>query len=390
MGILIKKIAQKYPYKLQFGSNMLNAGWYKSIETPKLSSTNSLANNYFNTSNTFNNDFSNNFANQIGFQADTIESPEIPEVNTIQPGFQPEPNADGSVSGDLGAGNGGGGGKGKAWGSVVSGVTSVASTALNAIGNRKRKEAEEAKQEALETHSNTMSGGIGDIDSSLLETYGKKNDVGKAMLAAGKAGAAGAALATGVLATTGAGAAVTAAATAAAFAGGALFGGLRQKKLNKKADEAAELIEELERKNMYGRRNFAKNASVSAANSALSMAKNGLTLQKFHSLIEDYKPEKFKAGGKMNIIPKGKLHKENNNLGNKDKGIPVVDKNGKKVYELEKEEFVLNAEASDKLNKLYAEYQLNPDDKLLLAIGSLMKEEMLGNTTDKTNKFLVE
>jgi hypothetical protein len=47
------------------------------------------------------------------------------------------------------------------------------------------------------------------------------------------------------------------------------------------------------------------------------------------------KGRKFKVGGKINrlgeanIIPSGTLHKEKNNLGEKDKGIPIIDGDGK-------------------------------------------------------------
>ena len=94
----------------------------------------------------------------------------------------------------------------------------------------------------------------------------------------------------------------------------------------------------------------------------------------------------FKRGGsvvnklKRNIIPHGVLHEEENMTGIKgDKGIPIV-QNGKKMFELERSEFVLNAETSkDVQDKVYA-YLKKPDDNILMDLGALVRKELLLNT----------
>ena len=49
---------------------------------------------------------------------------------------------------------------------------------------------------------------------------------------------------------------------------------------------------------------------------------------------------KLEEPGEVNVVVKGKLHKENNNLGNKDKGVPVVSTEGVKEYEVEEGEVI--------------------------------------------------
>ena len=101
----------------------------------------------------------------------------------------------------------------------------------------------------------------------------------------------------------------------------------------------------------------------------------------------------FKKGGKLatpgatNIITKGKLHKENNNLGNKDKGVPVVSADGKKEYEVEKEEFILRADATKAVEQLVKEYNATGNENLLIKLGELMSEELLTNTQDNSGKY---
>jgi len=97
---------------------------------------------------------------------------------------------------------------------------------------------------------------------------------------------------------------------------------------------------------------------------------------------------RFKAGGSMHVIPKGKLHKENNNLGEKDKGIPVVDDSGQKVFELEKEELIINLETTQELEGYVAKYNETKDDAVLVQIGKRLAEEIATNTEDKSEKFV--
>lgn len=94
----------------------------------------------------------------------------------------------------------------------------------------------------------------------------------------------------------------------------------------------------------------------------------------------------MKEAGDINIIPKGKLHKENNNLGNGDKGIPVVD-GSKKVYELEKEELILRLSATQKAEELHKQYLETEDDSILEELGRFVTDELLNNTEDKSGRY---
>jgi hypothetical protein len=87
------------------------------------------------------------------------------------------------------------------------------------------------------------------------------------------------------------------------------------------------------------------------------------------------------------VIPKGKLHKENNNLGNKDKGIPVIDNDGTKHFEVEKEELILTLEVTEKVESLAAGYQSTGNESKLVELGKLLTEEILRNTKDNSGKF---
>jgi hypothetical protein len=96
---------------------------------------------------------------------------------------------------------------------------------------------------------------------------------------------------------------------------------------------------------------------------------------------------KLESPGKVNIIPKGKLHKENNNLGNKDKGIPVVSKDGTKEYELEKDELVLRLEATNKIEELVSNYNKSSDDDILEELGKYITDELKNNTHSYSKKY---
>lgn len=125
-----------------------------------------------------------------------------------------------------------------------------------------------------------------------------------------------------------------------------------------------------------------------------AMAKEGMKLQVNRLLTKFDKKKKvlpvFKAGGTMpsNIIPKGTLHKENNDIDGKDKGIPVVSKDGTKLFEIEKEEFILNLDSTKMLEDLVGKYNMAEDNALLIDLGKMMYAELLGNTQDNTQKFV--
>lgn len=106
--------------------------------------------------------------------------------------------------------------------------------------------------------------------------------------------------------------------------------------------------------------------------------------------------DKFKVGGKMNVIPEGALHarKHNMELDNiTNKGIPVISESQggqiKQHAEIERDEIIFRKEVTDKLEKLYEEFY-NEDsskkdkDSIALQAGKLLIKEILENTDDKT------
>jgi hypothetical protein len=103
----------------------------------------------------------------------------------------------------------------------------------------------------------------------------------------------------------------------------------------------------------------------------------------------------YKRGGKFvhkqNIIPNGYLHQEFNNLHKRDKGLPVAlctqDK-CKKVYEIEREEWILNLAATEQVEALVTKLNSNPTPELYRDLGALVKRELLDNTYDYTKTLL--
>jgi len=124
------------------------------------------------------------------------------------------------------------------------------------------------------------------------------------------------------------------------------------------------------------------------------LGKDGMKMKTEYLVSKFEKKDKlvprFKAGGSINVIVSGKLHKENNSLGNKDKGIPVIDSKGRKEFELEKEELILNLEASKQVEKLVNNYNTKNEDSVLETLGKLVHHELLNNTKDNSKKFGLE
>ena len=105
------------------------------------------------------------------------------------------------------------------------------------------------------------------------------------------------------------------------------------------------------------------------------------------------KVEKHRAGGKMNIIPEGTLHARKNEFG--DKGIPVVTEDGEgnfqKAAEIEQEEIIFSKELTDRVEAAVVKYKQEPGDTgCLIELGKILKEEILGNTMDKSGNLLKE
>lgn len=139
------------------------------------------------------------------------------------------------------------------------------------------------------------------------------------------------------------------------------------------------------------------------------MGKNGMKLlskDEVRKLIESRKQVNedvavFKDGGKMNILPEGKLHAHNHHLEDVDKrleditkkGIPIVSvsESGElsQVAEVEKEELILHLELTQQIETLWEQYKnaQTPEEKNQIAFecGDLLCKEIITNTDDNTN-----
>ncbi len=174
-----------------------------------------------------------------------------------------------------------------------------------------------------------------------------------------------------------------------AAVGGVIGAGIGFFKGKKDAKQDSEQFDAAH-KNSYG--NFYGNQY---ANQFQAMkAKDGMKLKTANVMTRFTETNRlvprYKHGGAMNVIAAGKLHKENNSLGRKDKGIPVINSKGEKEFELEKEELILNLEASKQVEKLVNNYNTNHDDIILEDIGKFVHKELLKNTQDNSKKFGLE
>jgi hypothetical protein len=103
-------------------------------------------------------------------------------------------------------------------------------------------------------------------------------------------------------------------------------------------------------------------------------------------------PFKFQTGG-INIIPKGVLHKNRNNipqeLGFGGKGIPVVycstDGNCEKTAEIESNELILTKDNSTQLDRLVQKHKNGSAS--LQDIGNFFKQQLMANTHNNTKEF---
>lgn len=95
----------------------------------------------------------------------------------------------------------------------------------------------------------------------------------------------------------------------------------------------------------------------------------------------------FKNGGSVNVLPDGALHARKHHMeveGITEKGIPVIDNNGKQQAEIEHSEIIFRLEVTEKLEELEKKYSESNDDKYALEAGELLVKEILHNTDDRT------
>ena len=145
-----------------------------------------------------------------------------------------------------------------------------------------------------------------------------------------------------------------------------------------------------------GEYSYAK--AMSNAYSGISAAKRGAIIsfkaykrkriEISKSEVSHIKPiASFKGGGKakLSIIPEGAFHHTDNKLG--DKGIPVVDVNGVKVFEIEKVELILNKDVSDRALFLTEKYNKTGNEEYLSEIGSIVSDELKDNTYSYADEY---
>jgi len=104
----------------------------------------------------------------------------------------------------------------------------------------------------------------------------------------------------------------------------------------------------------------------------------------FKMAYTETKP-KVKMFRNGNIIPTGAYHHTSNNLG--DMGLPVVDDNGVKIFEIETKELILGPNPSEKMTNLVKEYNVTGDDSLLKEIANIAKEELIKNTHSYNDEY---
>lgn len=104
------------------------------------------------------------------------------------------------------------------------------------------------------------------------------------------------------------------------------------------------------------------------------------------------KPESFKQGGQMNVIPEGALHARKNHLTEVDdiykqvthKGIPVItiEDDGEVVQhaEVEHSEIIFTKEVTDKMES----YRKQGTDEAAIECGKMLVKEILYNTDDRS------
>jgi len=129
-----------------------------------------------------------------------------------------------------------------------------------------------------------------------------------------------------------------------------------------------------------------------------SVGKNGMKIMSRKELQDILKAKKLQSGGVIgtdtNVLPEGALHARLNHLqdSNPDleeatrKGIPVLDKDGNQVAEIERDEIVFRLELTKKIEELMKD---GSEDAMIEA-GKLLVQELINNTQDNTGQIKEE
>ena len=117
----------------------------------------------------------------------------------------------------------------------------------------------------------------------------------------------------------------------------------------------------------------------------------------FDSVFNKKPVEMYENGGKFNVIANGVLHEEENNISENEqfkdaditeKGIPVIsfEEGGeiKQHAEVEKDELVLNLDATETIEKLFN----NGSEAAMIKAGKLFAKEIIKNTKDSKSKII--
>ena len=243
-----------------------------------------------------------------------------------------------------------------------------------------------------------VAGGVGaaaGLASGLVDSFakpGKTNTFGitaqnnKANIASSTLGTAASWAATGATVGGPWGAAI-------GLVGGTIAGLLKSKKKAKEDDTKYKDSTQAAYEDYNQKANAQQYAALAKCGTKLHIAKK-LSGSKKNAI--SYKNRKFKKGGKLdkvgevNIIPSGTLHKENNNLGQKDKGLPIIDGEGNKVFEVEREELILRLKTTKDVEDLVNKYKKTHNDVHLIKLGKLLTKEIMTNTHDFSGKFGME
>ena len=183
-------------------------------------------------------------------------------------------------------------------------------------------------------------------------------------------------------------------ALAGGIAGG-LLGFFKGKKQAKKDDKTYKDNTQMAYEDYNQKAAAQQYAAMGKAGIKLSIMKN-IKGSKTNAVSWHGRKFKYKDGGKLdkvgevNVIPSGTLHKEKNNLGEKDKGLPIIDEKGNKMFEVEREELILRLSTTKEVEARVEAYKKTHNVRHLIELGKLLTKEIMTNTHDNSGKFGLE